>query len=298
MSIKKFTNFFKSYKLNQNKKLLDLKEIHIKNRGYVSDKWESYLEVYNEIFANKRNKEGVTLLEVGVQNGGSLQTWLTFFTKIKKLIGTDIDPKCSKLKYKSNKVDIVIGDINDNLTIERITNIEKKFDVIIDDGSHISSDIISTFLNLFILIKKDGLYIAEDLHCSYWKDFEGGLNKKDSANNFFKKLSDVVNMEHWINQKEDLHLHFEDFPVIKKMHIDDLLLITSLVHSIEFRNSICIIKKKKISSNLLGKRLITGKKAIVNDDVLRLKGKRASLKSYLKKNIRNIKKIPSKPFFN
>ncbi len=290
MNIKKFSNFFRSYKSIQNKKLLDLKEIHIRNKGYVSDKWESYLDVYSEILANKRNKEGVTLLEVGVQNGGSLQTWLTFFPKIKKLIGTDIDLKCSKLKYKSKKVYIVIGDINDSLTIEKITNIEKKFDVIIDDGSHISSDIIGTFLNLFKLIKKDGLYIAEDLHCSYWQDYEGGLNKKDSANNFFKKLSDVVNMEHWINQKEDLHSHFEDFPVIKKMHVDDFFSITSQIHSIEFRNSICIIKKKRISSNLLGKRLITGKKAIVNDDVLRLIGKRAFLKSYLKKNIRNLKK--------
>ena len=290
MSIKKFSNFFRSYKSTKNKNLLALKEIHIKNKGYVSDKWASYLEVYSEIFANKRNMEGLTLLEIGIQNGGSLQTWLTFFTKIKKLIGTDIDPKCSKLKYKSNKIQLVIGDINDDLTIKKIIKIEKKFDVIIDDGSHLSSDIIVTFLNLFKYIKNDGLYIAEDLHCSYWKDFEGGLNKKDSANNFFKKLSDVVNMEHWIKQKDDLYSHFEDFPVIKKMHIDDLFLIASQVHSIEFRNSICIIKKKKISSNLIGKRLITGKKAIVNDDVLRLRGKRASLKSYLKKNLRNLKK--------
>ena len=152
------------------------------------------------------------------------------------------------------------------------------------------SDLIYHLNNELNGIKKDGLYIAEDLHCSYWQDYEGGLNKKDSANNFFKKLSDVVNMEHWINQKEDLHSHFEDFPVIKKMHVDDFFLITSLIHSIEFRNSICIIKKKKISSNLLGKRLITGKKAIVNDDVLRLRSKEASLKNYLKKNIRNLKK--------
>ncbi len=290
--MKKISNFFKSYKLNHDKKHLDLKEIHIRNKGYVSDKWASYLDVYNEIFASKRNKEKLTLLEIGVQNGGSLQTWLTYFTRIKKLIGTDIDPKCSKLKYKSNKVEIVIGDINDSLTIEKIKNIENKYDVIIDDGSHLSSDIITTFLNLFKLIKKDGLYIAEDLHCSYWKDFEGGLNKKDSANNFFKKLSDVVNMEHWMHQKEDLYSHFGDFPVIKKMHIDDLWLISSLVHSIEFRNSICIIKKKKISSNLLGKRLITGKKAIVNDEVLRVRKTTASFKNYLKKYIRDLKQGP------
>jgi len=290
MSIRRFANFFRRNKLNQNKNLLDLKEIHLRNKRYVSDKWESYLDVYSEIFYNKRDKDGLTLLEVGIQNGGSLQTWLTYFTRIKKLIGTDIDPKCSKLKYKSKKVELVIGDINDNLTIEKITKIEKKFDIIIDDGSHLSSDIIITFLNLFKYIKNDGMYIAEDLHCSYWENFEGGLNKKDSANNFFKKLSDVVNMEHWIKQKEDLYSHFEDFPVTKKLHIDDFFLITSLIHSIEFRNSICIIKKKKISSNLLGKRLITGKKAIVNDEVLRLRGKRASLKSYLKKNLRNLKK--------
>ena len=57
MSIKKISNFFNSYKLNHDKKLLDLKEIHIRNRGYVSDKWASYLDVYNEIFANKRSKD-------------------------------------------------------------------------------------------------------------------------------------------------------------------------------------------------------------------------------------------------
>ena len=57
MNIKKFSNFFRSYKSIQNKKLLDLKEIHIRNKGYVSDKWESYLDVYSEILANKRNKK-------------------------------------------------------------------------------------------------------------------------------------------------------------------------------------------------------------------------------------------------
>ena len=41
MIIKKFSNFFKKTKLNKNKKLLGLKEIHIRNKGYVYDEWES-----------------------------------------------------------------------------------------------------------------------------------------------------------------------------------------------------------------------------------------------------------------
>jgi hypothetical protein len=45
-----------------------------------------------------------------------------------------------------------------------------------------------------------GIYIVEDLCCSYWQDFEGGLNDEASSMAFFKSLVDVINHEHWGQQ--------------------------------------------------------------------------------------------------
>ncbi len=47
-------------------------------------------------------------------------------------------------------------------------------DVVIDDGSHQSADIISSFETLFPTLAEGGLYVIEDLHCSYNPDYGGG----------------------------------------------------------------------------------------------------------------------------
>ena len=46
---------------------------------FVSNKWEHFIAVYEEIFIKYRDKEGFRLLEIGVQNGGSLQIWSSYF---------------------------------------------------------------------------------------------------------------------------------------------------------------------------------------------------------------------------
>ena len=44
----------------------------------------------------------------------------------------------------------------------------------IDDGSHRSADILARFDLLFPILAAGGLYVIEDLHCSYRADFGGG----------------------------------------------------------------------------------------------------------------------------
>lgn len=48
-----------------------------------------------------------------------------------------------------------------------------EFDIIIDDGCHIVEHQITSFKTLFPLIKPKGMYIIEDLHTSYWKEYGG-----------------------------------------------------------------------------------------------------------------------------
>ena len=51
--------------------------IHDKKQGKASDKWESYLEFYDELFTPLK-KNPITLLQIGVQNGGSLETYAEY----------------------------------------------------------------------------------------------------------------------------------------------------------------------------------------------------------------------------
>jgi Cephalosporin hydroxylase. len=82
------------------------------------------------------------LLEIGIQNGGSLQIWEKYFPAAVRLVGCDINPNCERLSYGSDKIELVVGDINQPETLARIFSIASRFDIVIDDGSHTSSDII------------------------------------------------------------------------------------------------------------------------------------------------------------
>ena len=49
------------------------------HEDFVSHKWEHFIAAYEELFLKYRNKENFRLLEIGVQNGGSLQIWSSYF---------------------------------------------------------------------------------------------------------------------------------------------------------------------------------------------------------------------------
>ena len=66
----------------------------------------------------------------------------------------------------------------------------------IDDGSHIMSDIWASFEFLYPKVSKNGIYVVEDLHTSYWKEFEGGLNSPNTFINKSKSLIDELNATH------------------------------------------------------------------------------------------------------
>lgn len=173
-----------------------LKQLYDTHRGKVSDKWSSYLRAYDRLFAEYRQRP-VRLLEIGVQNGGSLEIWSRYFPKAQSIVGCDINPDCAKLNYEDNRIAVVIGDANFDSTEEAILAHAAALDIIIDDGSHLSSDIIKSFARYFPHLEYGGIFIIEDLHCSYWHESEGGLYYPFSSITFFKRLSDTINHEHW-----------------------------------------------------------------------------------------------------
>jgi len=230
------------------------KEIYSKHEGKVVDKWTSYLLEWDQIFSTLRNEE-INLLEIGIQNGGSLEIWAKYFDKAKNIVGCDINEACRNLKFEDPRISTVIGDVNTDNAENKIVNISSKYEIIIDDGSHLSSDIIRSFSRYFNRLSTNGLYVIEDLHSSYWDIVGSGLYEPYSAISFLKRLVDITNFEHWrVNQSREEYL----IPFGEKFETEFKEEDLSMINSVTFLNSLCLIKKRPSEETTLGERLVIG----------------------------------------
>ena len=166
-----------------------------------------YLDIYESYFKNFKDKE-VNILEIGVRTGNSVFTWKEYFSKA-NIFGVDIDTSCKQ--FEGERIKIVIGDATDVKTINEINPSEIKYDIIIDDGSHINLDIITSFNLLWDKLSDGGLYIIEDLHNSYGvdRDILGDAagtpaNKREDISIFFDSLIREVDTPF----KNKLSIHF------------------------------------------------------------------------------------------
>ena len=151
-----------------------------------------FLKIYEHYFKDFKNKK-INILEIGVHEGKSLMIWKDYFPKA-NIVGIDL----KTYNFKINRIFTFQGDQTDTNFLLTVARKFKKFDIIIDDGSHICSHIIKTFGVLFDYLKNDGLYICEDLQTSYWPRYGGSrinLNKKNTSLSFFKTLVDSGNYE-------------------------------------------------------------------------------------------------------
>ena len=211
---------------------MTLNALYAQHTGKTSDKWSIYLNIYDRILEPYKHSH-IALLEIGVQNGGSLEIWSKYFKNATHLVGCDINPDCLKLEYEDTRISVVVGDANAESSQDAIKKHSEKYNIIIDDGSHQSSDIVKSFCYYFDLLCDGGVYVAEDLHCSYWQEFEGGLYDPFSSIAFFKALIDIINYESWgvVQTRADRLNHFVDNYGVQLN--EDLLY---QINSIEFIN--------------------------------------------------------------
>lgn len=196
--------------------------IDIGKKYPTSKNISGFIELYDFFLKDFKDKK-INILEIGVDNGDSLRVWSEYFTQA-SICGIDIVKK----DFTIPRVNILCGDQTDPKFLNSIIKEYKKFDIIIDDGSHISKDIIFTFKHLFNYLNNNGLYIIEDLQTSYITRYGGSrlnLNKKRTSMNFIKKLADSVNYEQY------------DRPFFKKTPYD------GLIKSVNFFQNIVFIKK-------------------------------------------------------
>ena len=128
-----------------------------------------YFDIYDHHFMPFRDKS-IKLLEIGIQTGRSLGIWKEYFPN-GTIVGVDVNlrPGPHKFLTKRNIIGYE-GNAAEEETINQIINDYPKFDIIIDDGSHLSWQQKKSFELLFPYIKNGGIYIVEDLFTSYWDE--------------------------------------------------------------------------------------------------------------------------------
>lgn len=178
-----------------------LKQIYNEKYSVLCDKGTShcYIDIYENWFAPHREKE-IVLLEVGILNGASISLWLDYFHNAKEIHGIDKNKRAFKATHllDNPKVHLHFVDIRS----EKINDVvkEKKFDIVIDDGSHKFGDQAKTIDIFKDKMNPGGMLIIEDvqspeigqkLHYNfpdfYLDDLQFLKNKKDDIL-FYKKF--------------------------------------------------------------------------------------------------------------
>lgn len=124
----------------------------------------SYIDSYDELF--EPFKDGCSILEIGLAMGDSIMLWDRYFSN-SVITGVDLNIKIpsdniqGKLVGKNNVIQLIEGDATKEDIIEKID--ESGFDIVIDDGSHMVQDQVSTFELLKGRMNTGGIYIIEDI---------------------------------------------------------------------------------------------------------------------------------------
>jgi hypothetical protein len=163
------------------------------NEGHLIHKWHHYFDIYNNHFSRFRNLP-VTILEIGVSEGGSLQMWKSYFGPQARIYGVDIDSRCKELE--EDQIKIIIGDQANRVFLREIGDEIKHIDILIDDGGHTMTQQIITFEELYPFVSEKGIYLIEDLHTSYWEEYGGGYKKPGTFIEYAKEFIDHINAWH------------------------------------------------------------------------------------------------------
>ena len=86
-------------------------EEYYMQKGLHADKWDNYLEVYDEYFQRFLGKDVINILEIGLFKGESLKMWDYYFDKKVNIFGIDINQECKK--FESKNIKIFIGSCYD-----------------------------------------------------------------------------------------------------------------------------------------------------------------------------------------
>src|SRR5579864_4016741 len=97
-----------------------------------------------------------------------------------------------KRYHEDRRIKIFQGSQNDPEFLNWMADRIGRLDVIIDDGSHVSEHVRTSFKTLFPRLASPGIYAIEDLHTSYLPEFGGDAENFDTAATSMVLLKDLI----------------------------------------------------------------------------------------------------------
>jgi hypothetical protein len=146
-------------KANPSPNLNSLEEIGVSMDSNKFTKWWHYFEIYDSLFGSLQSRRNsipqpLRILEIGVWMGGSLQLWRKYFGEKAEIFGIDIDEAASRQGV--NEAQIRIGSQADPIFLKSVLDEIGGLDIVIDDGSHKSKDVIMSLNFLFPHLSEGG----------------------------------------------------------------------------------------------------------------------------------------------
>ena len=155
-----------------------------------------YAEHFETIKEQKLN-----ILEIGVGSGPSLKMWYEYFSNA-SIYAIDVVPQT---QHENDRVKTFVCDQSDRDSLQTVVDSVGTFDIIIDDGSHVTAHQQISLGFLFPYLNVGGQYWIEDLHTSdasvwqgkdlygYDMSFEEGTSTVDAIKDYLdsKKFNSV-----------------------------------------------------------------------------------------------------------
>lgn len=169
--------------------------------SYKTDKatYHKFLDFYDSKFNHLRN-EKINLLEIGFLSGNSIKTWLDYFQNAEIYCIDIIDINFQHERFHFTK----ISQADDNLT--KLYQ-DDFFDIIIDDGSHMTSHQLKSLEILWPKLKNSGFYVIEDLHTSFRKEY---IDSKVTPYQILTKSETLPSLSNIINQMKNIEIFRKD----------------------------------------------------------------------------------------
>jgi hypothetical protein len=205
------------YGLTEERFNMELYADFLGNNEKPTFKWLHYFPIY-ESHLNRFVNRSVSVLEIGVLDGGSLSMWRNYFGPHSQIIGIDINPEAKQ--HEDFQIIVEIGDQSDTNFLTKVYKKCGPFDIVIDDGSHKQSDLITTFNYFRDKMPQNSVYIIEDTHTADISTYQ------DSERDIFEYLYPI---------SRGLSAHYAG---------DDFSLIGSALSSVNFYDSIIAIEFK------------------------------------------------------
>ena len=193
----------------------------------------NYTELYERLFFQWQD-DPITIFEIGIAEGGSLQMWQDYFPNA-RIFAVDI---LDKSAFNNARVTTLVADqANRDQLQKAIAAAGSEIDVLIDDGGHTMEQQQVSLGFLFRHVRPGGYYVIEDVHTSVPALWKGYGVSRDGANttlrmieNFMRSESPAIRSRYMLDAEMDY----------LTKNIESVV----LSHRPQSRSIMCVFKKK------------------------------------------------------